>query len=65
MVYRFGRNTVDIIGDAEGYMHYIVNGLFVRKSKLHHNNAGMMYFTARFPDRTTKRMYLNAMVEYR
>lgn len=72
MVYHFGRNTVDIIGDSEGIMHYIVNGLFARKSKLLYKTPGNqfgirggLYFIARFPDGTSKRMYLNELVEYR
>lgn len=71
MVYKFEHGTIDIIGDSNGYMYYIVNGYKEKRSKILYrefrtrwDNAGQ-YFIARFLNGASKRIYLNNLTEYR
>ena len=71
MAYKFENGTIDIIGDSDGYMYYIVNGMFEKRAKLKYkefrntwNRAGL-YFIARFMNHTSKRVYLQDLHEYR
>ena len=71
MNHEFKNGTIDIIGDSDGYMYYIVDGCKEKRSKILYrefktrfDNAGQ-YFIARFQDKTSKRIYLNDLIEYR
>lgn len=71
MIYKFENGTIDIIGDSDGFMYYIVNGYKEKRAKLIYkkfrnrfDKAGL-YFVARFLNGTTKRIYLTDLVEYR
>lgn len=69
------KKEIDIIGIDDSnsdnkIMHYIIDGHIEKRSKLYYkpysNNFKYgLYFIARFSNRTTKRIYLNELPEYK